>query len=97
MLFDEPMTGRGDFYFRQMVGSANYRTGGFFNDYLHGWLNYQVEHHVFPDMTMLQYTKAQPRLAEIAAKHGVPCVQESVWKRLARLLRVMVGTETMPH
>jgi hypothetical protein len=26
----------------QVVSSANYRTGGDVNDFLHGWLNYQV-------------------------------------------------------
>lgn len=96
-LFDDPIEGRGDFYYRQIAGSANYRTGGFLNDYMHGWLNYQIEHHVFPDMSMLQYTKAQPRVEEIARKHGLPYVQESVWSRLGHLVRVMVGTETMPH
>ena len=96
-IFDEPIKGRGDFYFRQIAGSANYRTGGFVNDYMHGWLNYQIEHHVFPDMSMVQYTKAQPRIEAIAAKHGIPYVQESVWTRLRKLVRVMVGKDTMPH
>ncbi len=96
-VFDDPISGRGEFYFRQIAGSANYRTGGFLNDYMHGWLNYQIEHHVFPDMSMLQYCKAQPRIEAIARDHGVPYVQESVWLRLRRLVRVMVGTDTMPH
>lgn len=96
-IFDDPIRDRRDFYLRQIAGSANYRTGGFLNDYLHGWLNYQIEHHLFPDMTMLQYTKAQPRVAEIVRRHGLPYIQESVWARLRRLLEVMVGTETMPR
>lgn len=96
-IFDTPIEGRGDFYFRQIAGSANYKTGGFLNDYMHGWLNYQVEHHVFPDMSMLQYTKAQPRVEEIARKHGITYTQESVWKRLRQLVRVMVGKDTQPR
>lgn len=95
--FDTAIEGRGDFYLRQIVGSTNYRTGGDFNDYMHGFLNYQIEHHVWPDMTMLQYQRAQPRLAEICARHGVAYVQESIWVRLRKLLDVLVGKTTMQH
>ena len=95
--FDTAIEGRGDFYLRQIVGSTNYRTGGDLNDYLHGFLNYQIEHHVWPDMTMLQYRKAQPRMAEICRRHGVAYVQESIWVRLRKLLDVLVGKTTMQH
>ncbi len=93
--FDTPIEGRGDFYVRQITGSANYRTGGFWNDLFHGWLNYQIEHHLFPDLTMQNYCDAQPRVQEICEKHGVPYVQESVWTRLRKLTRVLVGKDTM--
>lgn len=95
--FDEPIDGRGEFYFRQIAGSANYRTGGDLNDFLHGWLNYQIEHHLWPDMTMLQYRKAQPQVREICAKHGVPYVQESVWTRFRKLAEVAFGDVRMEH
>ena len=32
----------GTFYMRQVASSANFRTGGDLNDFMHGWLNYQV-------------------------------------------------------
>ncbi len=31
-----------EFYLRAVIGSANFRTGGDFNDFVHGWLNYQI-------------------------------------------------------
>lgn len=86
---------RYSFYLRQIVGSVNYRCGGNGNDFLHGWLNYQIEHHLWPDMTMLQYQKAQPRVKAICAQHSVPYVQESVFIRLFKLLRIMVGSASM--
>ena len=94
--FDTSTTKREHFYLRQIIGSTNYNTGGNFNDFLHGWLNYQIEHHVFPDMTMLQYAKAQPKLQALCLKHGIPYVQESVWVRLRKLMEVGLGTEDMP-
>jgi hypothetical protein len=84
-----------DFYLRAVIGSANFRTGGDVNDFFHGWLNYQIEHHMFPDISMKSYQKAQPRIKAICEKHGVPYVQESVWKRLVQLADVMVGKRSM--
>jgi fatty acid desaturase len=85
------------FYVRQIIGSVNYANGNDVTDFLHGWLNYQIEHHVWPDLSMLQYQKAAPRLKAICEKHGVPYVQESVWTRLVKTLDIMVGKATMPE
>lgn len=93
--FDRPIRSRGEFYLRQIVGSTNFRCGGDLNDFMHGWLNYQIEHHLWPDMSMLQYRKAQPEVQAICARHGVPYVQESVWRRLGKLLRVLAGDASM--
>lgn len=83
------------FYVRQIVGSANYAAGTNQIDFWHGFLNYQVEHHVWPDLSMYQYQRAAPRLKAICEKHGVPYVQESVWTRLRKTVDVMVGKTTM--
>lgn len=85
------------FYVRQIIGSVNYANGNDVTDFFHGWLNYQIEHHVWPDLSMLQYQKAAPRLKAICEKHGVPYVQESVWTRLVKTLDIMVGKATMPE
>ena len=85
---------RGEFYVRQIAGSVNYRTGGDLNDFLHGWLNYQIEHHVWPDLTMRQYQLVQPKLKALCEKHDVPYLQESVWTRLRKTMRVMIGRDT---
>lgn len=93
--FDEPGEGRAEFFLRQITGSVNFRTGGDFNDWLHGWLNYQIEHHLFPSMSQLEYQKLQPRVKALCEKYGVPYVQESVWRRVAKTLDVMVGKRSM--
>ena len=93
--FEGRTKGRHEFYLRQIIGSTNYRTGGDFVDLMHGWLNYQIEHHLWPDLSMLQYRRAQPRVQEICERHGVPYVQESVWKRVYKAAQVMVGDASM--
>jgi fatty acid desaturase len=81
--------------FRQVVGSVNYRTGGDLNDWLHMFLNYQIEHHLWPDAPMRSYQWLQPKVKALCEKHGVPYVQESVWKRFKRLADIFVGNTSM--
>lgn len=93
--FDGPTRDRGERYLRQVLGTANFRTGGALRDLLHGYLNYQIEHHLFPDLPPRQYAHIQPRVKALCEKHGVPYVQEGVWRRARKMVRVMVGDETM--
>jgi fatty acid desaturase len=93
--FDSKVSDSAEFFVRQVSGSVNYKTGGDFNDFLHGWLNYQIEHHVFPDIPMLKYQQMQPRVKEICAKYNVPYVQESVFTRFRKCVDIMVGKTSM--
>jgi fatty acid desaturase len=90
-MFNKPYKGHGEFYLRQIMGSVNYRTGGDWNDYAHGFLNYQVEHHLFPDMPLSFYQKTQPLVKEICKKHNLEYRQESVFKRISMTVDLMVG------
>lgn len=85
----------GSFYVRQIVGSVNYDAGTDAVDFSHGWLNYQIEHHVWPDLSMLQYQRGAPRLKALCETHGVPYVQENVWERLRKTVDIMVGRTSM--
>jgi len=93
--FDTPTKKRADFYLRQVVGSTNFRTGGDLNDFLHGFLNYQIEHHLFPDLPMKALQEIQPEVKRICEKHGVPYVQQSVWARVKKTVAVMIGDADM--
>ena len=95
--FDEPTSSKGEFYFRQIVGSVNYETGGDWNDFLHGWLNYQIEHHLWPEAPLKQLQRVQPRVKAACERHGVPYLQESVWTRVRKTVDVMVGKATQPR
>jgi fatty acid desaturase len=80
---------------RQIVGSVNYAVGSDLIDYAHLWLNYQIEHHVWPDLPMLRYREAQPKLQALCAKYGVPYVQEGVFARVKKMVAVAVGKASM--
>ena len=85
----------GTFYMRQVISSSNFWCGGDLNDFMHGWLNYQIEHHVWPDLSMLSYQKGHPLMKAICEKHGVPYVQQNVFTRCLRTWEIMVGTADM--
>ena len=93
--FDRPPTDRAEFYVRQVLGSVNFRTGGALNDFLHGFLNYQIEHHLWPDMSPRGLQVAAPRVRTLCARHGVPYIQESVFRRVGKLVDIMTGRTSM--
>jgi hypothetical protein len=80
-----------EFYLRAVLGSTAYTAGGDFIDYWHGYLNYQGEHHAFPDLSPLHYQRLHPRFKAVCATHGVPYVQESVLVRTRKTCDIIVG------
>jgi len=94
--FSTPVAPKSDeFLLRAVIGSVNFPTGGDVNDMLHGFLNYQIEHHLWSDLSMVSYQKAAPLVREVCAKYGVPYVQQTVWQRVPKTVGCMVGTKSM--
>jgi fatty acid desaturase len=90
-MFSEPSKSQGEFYLRQIMGSVNYNTGTDALDFAQGFLNYQIEHHLFPNMPLSYYQKMQPIVKEICKKHNLEYRQESVFKRALMTIDLMVG------
>ena len=90
-MFNEPHKSQGEFYLRQIMGSVNYNTGSDLIDFAHGWLNYQVEHHLFPNLPLSQYQVMQPIVKDVCKKHNLEYRQESVFKRIFMTIDLMVG------
>lgn len=86
--FTDPPASKGEWYVHQIISAANYRTGNDLLDYSQGWLNYQIEHHIWPDLTLRQYQLIQPRVRQLCEKHGIPYVQDSIWRRWRKFLDV---------
>lgn len=84
-----------EFLLRCAYSSANFECGNDLVDITYGWLNYQIEHHMFSDMTPLQYRKFQPLVKSICKKHGVMYVQQNALKRTWMMFQVAVGDAQM--
>lgn len=93
--FDARPVSKAESAVRQVLGSANYATGTELLDYAQLWLNYQIEHHLFPDLPMLRYREIQPKVEALCAKYGIPYVQEGVLTRLKKMLAVAIGAADM--
>ena len=85
----------GEFYLRQIISSTDYNAGNDIIDFLQGWLNYQIEHHLFPDLSMLQYRIAMPKIKKICEKYEIPYIQENVFIRLKKTIDIMTGQKSM--
>lgn len=83
------------FFLRQVKGSANFYTGSEWTDLSQMYLNYQIEHHLFPALPMRQYRQIQPEIKRICEKYQVPYVQESVWKRSWKMIDIATGRTQM--
>jgi hypothetical protein len=93
--FDAPARSKAEAAVRQVLGSVNYRCGSELVDFAHLYLNYQIEHHLFPDVPMARYREIQPRVKALCEKHGIPYIQEGVFSRVKKMLSIAVGKTSM--
>jgi fatty acid desaturase len=82
---------RGEWYLRQMLGSANI-TGSPLMHLMTGNLSFQIEHHLFPDLPSNRYHEISPKVEELFERYGLthtsgPLVKQvaSAWKKVFRL------------
>ncbi|WP_372728504.1 fatty acid desaturase [Nocardioides sp.] len=82
---------RGEWYLRQMLGSANI-SGGKAMHVMSGNLSHQIEHHLFPDLPSNRYAEIAPKVRELFEKNGLnyhsapfPKQVASAWHKVIRL------------
>jgi fatty acid desaturase len=66
-----------DFLRRQVLTSRNVR-GGLLTDFALGGLNYQIEHHLFPNMPRASLRHAQPLVRAYCEALGLPYCETSL-------------------
>ena len=76
------------------MGTVNYSTGSDRLDFMNGWLNYQLEHHLFPNIPLSHYQKMQPLVKELCASYNLEYRQENVFIRIHKTIQMMVGNAT---
>jgi len=72
---------RGDWYVRQMIGSANI-SGSKFMHLMTGNLSHQIEHHLFPDLPSNRYIEVAPKVRDICRRYGLPYNSGPLFKQV---------------
>jgi linoleoyl-CoA desaturase len=82
---------RGEWYLRQMLGSANI-SGSKAMHLMTGNLSFQIEHHLFPDLPSNRYQEIAPKVQELFERYGLtytsgplPKQVASAWGKVFRL------------
>ncbi|AXO38063.1 fatty acid desaturase family protein [Micromonospora chalcea] len=82
---------RGEWYLRQMLGSANI-SGSRLLHIMTGNLSYQIEHHLFPDLPSNRYQEIAPQVRALFDRYGLhyttgplPKQVASAWWKVIRL------------
>ncbi|MGB8405390.1 MAG: fatty acid desaturase, partial [Mycobacterium sp.] len=82
---------RGQWYLRQMLGSANFNSGPALR-FMSGNLSHQIEHHLFPDLPSNRYAEISIRVRALCEKYDLPyttgpfLVQYGkTWRTIAKL------------
>ncbi len=82
---------QGQWYLRQMLGSANFDAGPVM-EFMSGNLCYQIEHHLFPDLPSNRLREIKSRVVPLAEKYDLPYTTGSIakqyllsWRTIAKL------------
>jgi linoleoyl-CoA desaturase len=82
---------RGEWYLRQMLGSANI-SGSPLMHFMTGNLSFQIEHHLYPDLPSNRYKEIAPKVQDLFERYGLtyttgslPRQVGSAWKKVFKL------------
>jgi linoleoyl-CoA desaturase len=83
----------GEWCLRQILGSANFR-GHKLTHVMAGYLSYQVEHHLYPDLPSIRYPQIAEKVRPLCAEYGIPYTLGSLpahyWQTFRTIARMSV-------
>ncbi|HEY7052759.1 MAG TPA: acyl-CoA desaturase [Mycobacterium sp.] len=86
---------RGQWYLRQMLGSANLNGGKLFH-LLSGNLSFQIEHHLFPDVPAHRHAEISVQVREICERYGIPYNTGPLHRQFGTVVRKIVKLALPP-
>ncbi len=82
---------KGQWYLRQMLGSANFNAGPALR-FMSGNLSHQIEHHLYPDLPSNRHAEIAVRVRQVCDKYDLPYTTGSfllqyakTWRTIAKL------------
>ncbi|MBX7159606.1 MAG: acyl-CoA desaturase [Acidimicrobiia bacterium] len=80
---------RGQWYVRQVLGSANIEGGRVFH-VLSGNLSHQIEHHLFPDLPAHRYAEIAAEVRDACRRYGLPYNTGRLGRQFGSVVRRIV-------
>jgi NADPH-dependent stearoyl-CoA 9-desaturase len=80
---------RGEWYHRQLLGSANLSGGQLFH-VMSGNLSHQIEHHLFPALPAHRYAELAVEVREICERYGLPYNSGGLTKQFGSVVKKIV-------
>lgn len=97
---DENGTVEGERMLHQLATTSNYSEKSKIFSWMIGGLNYQVEHHLFPDICHVHYRKIAPIVKATAAEYNIPYYSKKTFfdalKSHFQMLYLLGNTEMEP-
>jgi fatty acid desaturase len=90
----QPRT-RGEWYVHQVLGTANYSRVGSFGSWTQAWVNYQIEHHLCPNLPLLTVQNMSREIELVCLAHGVRYACQPLWRRFINMGGVVLGRTSM--
>jgi len=87
---------RGEWYYRQLLGSANL-TGGRLFHILAGNLSHQIEHHLFPDLPAHRYAEISVEVRALTERYGIPYNAGPLHRQFGSVVRKIVKLALPPR
>jgi fatty acid desaturase len=78
-----------EWYLRQMLGTANFHAGPVLA-FLSGNLCYQIEHHLFPDLSSNRYAQIARQVQPLCARFGLPYTTGPLTRQYRHTLRTIL-------
>lgn len=87
---------RGQWYYRQILGSSNFH-GGRLMHIMSGHLSLQIEHHLFPDLPAHRYPELAPKVRAICQRYGIPYNTGSFPRQFLAAMARLARFSRPPH
>ena len=81
---------KGQWYYRQILGSCNFK-GGTLLHVMSGHLSCQIEHHLFPDIPSSRYREMSVEVQKICKKYNLPYNTASFTRQYYTVIKKVIS------
>jgi fatty acid desaturase len=84
-------------YLQQVLATVNYDRSPGVRDWSTGWINYHIEHHLCPNLTLRQLELVSGCIERICNDFGIPYRSDSLVDRSRLMFEILTGVKSMPR